>query len=251
MWIRFPRLLCSRWIHWNRVDGRDVPVVLMGDAAHSAHFSIGSGTKLALEDAIELAHRFDDPAALDVPGMLAAYERSRSLEVLKIQNAARNSMEWFENVQRYADMAPQQLAYSMLTRSQRISHENLRLRDQSYVEGYERWLERQACLQAGVSQPVRLRAAPPMFTPFRVRGVLLKNRIIVSPMAQYSAVDGTVGDYHLVHLGSRAMGGCCACHGGNDVRVSRRPHYARLSWHVSRRTYGGMAPHRRLRPPGH
>jgi anthraniloyl-CoA monooxygenase len=209
IWIRFPRIICQRWVHWNRIDGRDVPVVLMGDAAHSAHFSIGSGTKLALEDAIELARCLGEASgqAPGLPAVLETYEDSRSVEVLKIQNAARNSMEWFENVERYAGMAPQQLAYSMLTRSQRISHENLRLRDPAYVEDYERWLERQAWAQVGLAHPERPRPAPPMFTPFRVRGVTLKNRIIVSPMAQYSAVDGTVGDYHLVHLGARALGG--------------------------------------------
>ena len=209
IWIRFPRIICKHWVHWNKVNGRDVPVVLMGDAAHSAHFSIGSGTKLALEDAIELARCLGGASgrAPDLAAVLEAYEDSRSVEVLKIQNAARNSMEWFENVERYAGMAPQQLAYSMLTRSQRISHENLRLRDPAYVEDYERWLERQAWAQAGLAHPERPRPAPPMFTPFRVRGVTLKNRIIVSPMAQYSAVDGTVGDYHLVHLGARALGG--------------------------------------------
>ena len=206
-WIRFPRIICGHWVHWNDIAGRQVPVVLMGDAAHSAHFSIGSGTKLALEDAIELARCFSAEAKRGMAAVLECYEAARSVEVLKIQNAARNSMEWFENVERYAAMAPQQLAYSMLTRSQRISHENLRLRDAAYVEGYERWLAAAAYAQAGVAQPERARPAPPMFTPFRVRGVTLKNRIVVSPMAQYSAVDGTVGDYHLVHLGARALGG--------------------------------------------
>jgi anthraniloyl-CoA monooxygenase len=207
IWIRFPRIICSRWVHWNNCNGRQVPVVLMGDAAHSAHFSIGSGTKLALEDAIELARCFAHEAGQGLRGVLATYEQARSIEVLKIQNAARNSMEWFENVERYAGMEPQQLAYSMLTRSQRISHENLRLRDPAYVERYERWLAERAYAQAGLQAPAVARAVPPMFTPFKVRGVTLKNRILVSPMAQYSAVDGAVGDYHMVHLGSRAMGG--------------------------------------------
>ena len=207
IWIRFPRIICRRWVHWSDIGGRQVPVVLMGDAAHSAHFSIGSGTKLALEDAIELASCFGGQSGQSMQDVLQTYEAARSVEVLKIQNAARNSMEWFENVERYAGMAPQQLAYSMLTRSQRISHENLRLRDPAYVERYERWLANAAYAQAGLAPPDRERPAPPMFTPFRVRGVTLKNRIVVSPMAQYSAVDGTVGDYHLAHLGSRALGG--------------------------------------------
>lgn len=197
-WIRFPRVICKTWVHHN---GR-APVVLMGDAAHTAHFSIGSGTKLAFEDAIELERairRHQD----DLGAALRAYEAVRSEQVMRLQNSARNSMEWFENVDRYARLDPRQLAYSMLTRSQRISHENLRLRDRSYVEDYERWL----AARAGVAVAPDRRPPPPMFTPYTVRGLTLKNRIVVSPMAQYSAVDGTPGDYHLVHLGARAMGG--------------------------------------------
>ncbi|NRR31627.1 bifunctional salicylyl-CoA 5-hydroxylase/oxidoreductase [Oxalobacteraceae bacterium] len=200
MWITFPRIVCERWVHWNGAT----PVVLMGDAAHSAHYSIGSGTKLALEDAIELARCFanhaEPRAALDV------YEQVRAVEVLKIQSAARNSMEWFENVERYSAMEAPQFAYSMLTRSQRLSHENLRLRDASYVAHFERWFGARAFAQAQLPAPAEL-AVPPMFTPFKVRGLTLKNRILVSPMAQYSAVDGTVGDFHLAHLGARALGG--------------------------------------------
>jgi len=202
IWITFPRIVCEQWVHWNG----DVPVVLMGDAAHSAHYSIGSGTKLALEDAIELARCFGQHG--DVRAALATYQEVRAVEVLKIQSAARNSMEWFENVARYTAMEAPQFAYSMLTRSQRLSHENLRVRDADYVAGYERWLEARAREQAGVAaQASACAAVPPMFTPYKVRGLMLKNRILVSPMAQYSAVDGTVGDYHLAHLGARAMGG--------------------------------------------
>src|SRR5450830_970505 len=201
-WITFPRIVCRQWVHQH--DG--VPVVLMGDAAHTAHYSIGSGTKLALGDAIELARCFGQHG--DTDSALAAYQQLRAIEVLKIQSAARNSMEWFENVERYSAMEAPQFAYSMLTRSQRISHENLRLRDPAYVADYERWLARRAREQAGVPQePLPEAAMPPMLTPFRLRGVLLKNRIAVSPMAQYSAVDGVAGDYHLMHLGARAMGG--------------------------------------------
>jgi len=201
IWIAFPRIVCEQWVHWN--DG--VPVVLMGDAAHTAHFSIGSGTKLALEDAIELARCFGAHEG-DTQAALAAYQASRSVEVLKIQSAARNSMEWFENVERYSALEAEQFAYSMLTRSQRISHENLRLRDHGYVARFEDWFARRACAAAGVELPAGAHV-PPMFTPYRVREVFLKNRIVVSPMAQYSAVDGVPGDYHLVHLGARAMGG--------------------------------------------
>lgn len=195
IWIRFPRVVCERWVHSENIGGKDVPIVLMGDAAHTAHFSIGSGTKLALEDAIELSQCFaqtPEPAKA-----LETYEALRSVEVLKIQNAARNSTEWFENVDRYSGLDAEQFFYSLLTRSQRISHENLRVRDASWLRGYEQWLAKNA------NQP----APPPMLLPLKVRELQLKNRIVVSPMATYSAVDGLPQDFHLVHLGARAMGG--------------------------------------------
>jgi anthraniloyl-CoA monooxygenase len=201
IWIRFPRIVCRTWVRWNDIDGRPVPVVLMGDASHTAHFSIGSGTKLAMEDAIDLARRLSaagwDPARMTEA--LAQYDEARRIEVLRLQNAARNSMSWFENVERYATLAPEQFAYSLLTRSQRISHENLRLRDAGYVDGVEAWLA------AGSSLPRA--AVPPMFTPYAARGLTLPNRVVMSPMAQYSCVDGTPDDFYLVHLGSRAHGG--------------------------------------------
>ncbi len=201
MWIAFPRIVCQQWVHWNG----PTPVVLMGDAGHSAHFSIGSGTKLALEDAIELARCFGKhKAPVDA---LAEYQQLRSVEVLKIQSAARNSMEWFENVDRYTAMEAPQFAYSMLTRSQRLSHENLRVRDAGYVASFEAWIAKRACEQAGVPAPAATAKVLPMLTPFKLRGLTLKNRIVVSPMAQYLAVDGVPGDYHLVHLGARALGG--------------------------------------------
>ncbi len=197
IWIKFPRIVCKSWVHWTDLDGRRVPVVLIGDAAHTAHFSIGSGTKLALEDGIALAQAI--VAQSDLPGALASYEAQRSVEVLKIQNAARNSTEWFENVARYTALDAPQFAYSLLTRSQRISHENLRLRDPGFVEEMEKWFAVRANVEA--------RARPPMFAPFTLRGLTLPNRVVVSPMAQYSCVDGTPDDYYLVHLGSRAHGG--------------------------------------------
>ena len=204
MWITFPRVVCDQWVHWNGAT----PVVLMGDAAHSAHYSIGSGTKLALEDAIELARCCGrHPGVQGVQEALADYQAARAIEVAKLQSAARNSMEWFENVERYTSMDAPQFAYSMLTRSQRLSHENLRLRDAAYVAGFEQWIARRACEQAGVAAPAQGAQVLPMLTPYKLRGVTLKNRIVVSPMAQYSAVDGVAGDYHLVHLGARAMGG--------------------------------------------
>jgi anthraniloyl-CoA monooxygenase len=198
-WIRFPRVVCQTWVHQIPVEGRAVPVVLMGDSAHTAHFSIGSGTKLALEDAIDLVNEFAAStdqlvAPGDMQAVLQRYQARRSIEVLKIQNAARNSTEWFENVARYTGMQIEQFAYSLLTRSQRISHENLRLRDASWLEGYEAWLS------GG-------QVVPPMLLPLTVRETELKNRIVVSPMAMYSAVDGVVQDFHLVHLGARALGG--------------------------------------------
>ncbi|WCM94527.1 bifunctional salicylyl-CoA 5-hydroxylase/oxidoreductase [Acidovorax sp. NCPPB 2350] len=204
IWIRFPRVICKHWVQWTQPDGaagREVPVVLMGDAAHTAHFSIGSGTKLALEDAIELANTLR--AGGDLRERLAHYEAVRGVEVLKIQNAARNSTEWFENVARYAGLEPEQFAYSLLTRSQRISHENLRLRDPQWLEGYERWLAGRSGVPAAEGRAPR----PPLLTPFTVRGVTLPNRIVVSPTLLYSSQDGVPGAFHLVHLGSRALGG--------------------------------------------
>ena len=201
-WLNFQRVVCDQW--WLQ-NSHGSHVVLMGDAVHTAHFAIGSGTKLAIEDAIELTRQFkligDDPARLT--DVLKAYQAARRVETLRLQNAAWNAMEWFEVCgSRYCDqLEPEQFMYSMLTRSQRISHENLRLRDRQWLEGYERWYAERAGVQVVGSAP------PPMFTPYSVRGLTLKNRIMVSPMAQYSAKDGLVGDYHLVHLGARAMGG--------------------------------------------
>jgi anthraniloyl-CoA monooxygenase len=199
-WLNFQRVKCEQWSHFN---GRN-HVVLMGDAVHTAHFAIGSGTKLALEDAIELTRQFKQSGDTveHIPAVLARYQRERAIDVIRLQNAAWNAMEWFEVCgQRYCDqLEPEQFMYSMLTRSQRISHENLRLRDQGWLEGFERWFD----ARSGLSAPI---AVPPMFTPYTVRSVTLKNRVIVSPMAQYSCVDGVPGEFHLVHLGARALGG--------------------------------------------
>lgn len=198
-WLNFQRVVCEQWWLKNEHNSH---VVLMGDAVHTAHFAIGSGTKLAIEDAIELTRQFerlgDDPS--HITDVLTAYQEARRIETLKIQNAAWNAMAWFEVCgERYCDqLEPEQFMYSMLTRSQRISHENLRLRDKAWLDGYEHWFAQ--------DNPA-LPATPPMFTPYSVRSVTLKNRVVVSPMAQYSAVNGIAGDYHLVHLGARAMGG--------------------------------------------
>ena len=191
-WLNFRRIKCEQWSSGN--------VILLGDAAHTAHFSIGSGTKLALEDAIKLAEVLNRPG-LSVKDALGEYQAERNLEVLKLQNSARNSTEWFETLERYAHFEPLQFAYSLLTRSQRISHENLRLRDRDWLEGVERWFWKRAT--DGRSN----KTAPPMFAPFKLRDMEVANRITVSPMAMYSAVEGVPNDFHLVHLGERALGG--------------------------------------------
>ena len=202
-WLKFQQVKCQQWSLFNGQSH----VVLMGDAVHTAHFAIGSGTKLAIEDAIELARQFgelgDTPE--HIPAVLARYQALRNIDVLRLQNAAWNAMAWFEVCgERYCDQleAPQ-FMYSMLTRSQRISHENLRLRDAQWLGGFERWFAE----RAGVKLASEQAAPPPMFTPYTVRSVTLKNRVVVSPMAQYSAINGVAGDYHLVHLGARAVGG--------------------------------------------
>jgi anthraniloyl-CoA monooxygenase len=202
-WLNFNRLICGKWSHFN---GRS-HVVLMGDAVHTAHFAIGSGTKLAFEDAIELTRQFRKFGSTPekIPEVLEAYEEIRAVDVARIQNAARNAMEWFEVVgSRYADtLEPEQFMYSLLTRSQRISHENLRLRDKKWLENYERWFAARAGINIDPDGP----PVPPMFTPYRVRGLSLQNRIVMSPMAMYSATEGVPNDFHLVHFGSRALGG--------------------------------------------
>ncbi len=189
-WLNFRRVKCERWSDGN--------TILIGDAAHSAHFSIGSGTKLALEDAIKLAEVLNRPG-LPVSQALEEFQSERSLEVLKLQNSARNSTEWFETLDRYLGFEPWQFAYSLLTRSQRISHENLRLRDPDWLGDVERNFWQRATGDA--------RSAPPMFAPFKLRELVLENRIVVSPMATYSATDGIPNDFHLVHYGARSMGG--------------------------------------------
>ncbi len=227
-WLNFRRIVCSQWSYEN--------LILLGDAAHTAHFSIGSGTKLALEDAIKLAEVLNRPG-LPRDDALAEYQAERNLEVLKLQNSARNSTEWFETLDRYLHFEPIQFAYSLLTRSQRVSHENLRLRDKGWLEGVERWFHSKARDAASspslraegeAIQPASGRTqassgllrsarndgegdmtapAPPMFAPFRLRDMTVENRIVVSPMATYSAEDGNPTDFHLVHYGARAQGG--------------------------------------------
>jgi anthraniloyl-CoA monooxygenase len=192
-WINFPRVLCHQWYDGN--------LILLGDAAHTAHYSIGSGTKLAFEDAIKLAQVLAD-SDLPLKEGLAQYQEERHVEVLKLQSAAKNSMGWFEEVDRYLDaLEPWQFTYSLLTRSQRVSHENLRLRDPEWLARLEGQFASRAFGEQGHA-PV-----PPMFTPLSLRGMKVENRVVMSPMATYSAQDGMPNDFHLVHYGSRAMGG--------------------------------------------
>ena len=189
VWMNFPRVICEKWYHGN--------VVLMGDAAATGHFSIGSGSRLAMDSAIALADYLHSEPRME--GAFQRYQAERRLEVLRLQSAARNSLEWFEEVERYLDFEPVQFAYSLLTRSQRISHENLRLRDPAWLREAEEWFQR----RAGNNGSRRA----PMFAPFRLRDMALRNRVVVSPMAQYKAVEGCPTDWHFVHYAERAKGG--------------------------------------------
>ena len=248
LWRQFPTVVNERWSAGN--------VVLIGDAAHTAHFSVGSGTRLAMLDAISLAGAMRGVGG-DATGRaeaLAAYEEERRRPVESLQRAAQASLQWFEDTERYFRLEPVQFAFSLLTRSLRISHENLRERDPAFVDEVDRWVARKAEVQAGVTiaeheaalgiarepgeagptipepeasaktgfagdpalpgtlEPARRLPLPnppppPLFTPFRLREMVLPNRIGVSAMCQYSAEDGTIDDWHLVNLGSRAIGG--------------------------------------------
>ncbi len=234
LWRQFPTISCKRWRH--RHQG--LPIVLLGDAAHTAHFSIGSGTKLALEDAIALHDAIlrvsggsanvsaglsarggagsSVPARLDADQLyqaLSVYEETRRDEVGRIQHSANVSLVWFENVRRFWDMDPTQFNISVLTRSKQITYENLRLRDAGLVERATRWWNTQEALRMNLATlDSRGNAAPwldsaPMFAPLKLRELWIPNRVVVSPMAQYSAIDGVPNDWHLVHYGARALGG--------------------------------------------
>jgi anthraniloyl-CoA monooxygenase len=185
-WTAFSTVRCASWRHEN--------VVLLGDAAHTAHFSIGSGTKLAMEDALALAACLYEQTGHGVGGALAAYEAERRPVVESTQRAAQASLEWFENLGQYADQDPHQFAFNILTRSRRVTYDNLRLRDPEFVAELDRWFTGGA-------------GGPPMFQPFRLGGLELANRVVVSPMDMYCARDGVPGDFHLVHLGGKALGG--------------------------------------------
>lgn len=196
VWRSFPTIRCRRWWHEN--------VVLMGDAVHTAHFSIGSGTRLGMLDAIALRTAILDAETL--PDALRAYEEERRPAVQSLQRAAQASLEWFEATERYMDLDPVQFAFTLLTRSLRITHEDLRVRDPDFLHQVDQWVAATAEKQSGQSVE-RSPAPPPMFTPFRLRDLVIPNRVVVSPMCQYTAVDGVVGDWHMQHLGSRAVGG--------------------------------------------
>ena len=196
IWRRFPTVRNARWFSGN--------VVLLGDAAHTAHFSVGSGTKLAMEDAIALAAALRPGLAL--PDALAVYEAGRRPQVESLQRAAQASLEWFESVERYQDTEPLQFAFGLLTRSLRITHENLRVRDPALVGRVDRWFAEQAATQSGRPLPLNP-PPPPLFAPYRLRDLVLPNRVVVSSMCQYRAEDGLPNDWHMVHLGSRAIGG--------------------------------------------
>ena len=193
IWRTFPMVRNERWWHDN--------VVLLGDALHTAHYSIGSGTKLAMEDAIALYEAFRGGGALT--DALARFEEDRRPEVERTQHASDTSVVWTENPRRYWDMEPIQAAFSMLSRSKQVTYDNLRLRDAGFVDRVDVWFCRRI-REAGL--PVET-DGPPMFTPFRLRGMTVPNRVVVSPMDMYSARDGAIGDFHFVHLGSLALGG--------------------------------------------
>ena len=219
IWRSFPTIRNERWHHEN--------VVLVGDAAHTAHFSVGSGTKLAMEDAVALVGALR--AHGTIPAALEAYEAARRPAVESLQRAAQASLQWFEDTERYLELEPLQFAFTLLTRSLRVTHQNLKVRDPAFVARVDAWFAAQAARQAEVpvatiaSEPHAASPAPaaagstpgplaspvppPMFTPFKLRGVLLQNRVVVSPMSQYTAENGTPNDWHLVHLGTRAIGG--------------------------------------------
>lgn len=243
VWRRFTTVRNERW---SVAPEGLPPIVLLGDAAHTAHFSIGSGTKMAMEDAIALCRALRRHAS--VPAALAAYEAERRPAVESLQRAAQVSLQWFEETERYMGMEPIQFAFNLLTRSLRVTHENLRVRDPKFVKEIDAWFaegaaralvrtERVAAHAGGAADglavaarsctaegiitpappatehraptpvPIPRTPPPPLFTPFRARDLVLPNRVVVSPMCQYSAVDGTPNDWHLVHLGSRAVGG--------------------------------------------
>jgi anthraniloyl-CoA monooxygenase len=197
-WRQFPVVRCVRWHHDN--------AVLLGDAAHTAHWSIGSGTKLALEDAIAL-HQAVMAHPGDVRAGLAAYEVERRPEAERIQHSANTSLFFFENVRRFWQADPVQFNFALMSRAKQVTYENLRKRDPQVIREVDAWWTKHVAREASIPLPADFRGPPPMFAPFQLRGMTVANRVVVSPMCQYSAVDGTPTDWHFVHYGSRAVGG--------------------------------------------
>ncbi|KAF0230443.1 MAG: anthraniloyl-CoA [Beijerinckiaceae bacterium] len=195
-WRNFPAIRCASWVKDN--------IVIMGDAKASAHFSIGSGTKLAMEDSIAL-HQAFHAKGLDVRAALAHYEKVRREDVEKTQHAADVSLVWFEDLKRFWTFAPLRFAFGLMTRSKAITYDNLALRAPEMVAAVDK------LVAEDVGADAKFRAdgtpVPPMFQPFRLRGLKLENRAVVSPMCQYSAEDGLINDWHVMHYGARATGG--------------------------------------------
>ncbi|MFJ6793039.1 FAD-dependent monooxygenase [Streptomyces sp. NPDC091268] len=194
-WIRFTTVRNASWRHGN--------VVLLGDAAHTAHFSIGSGTKLAMEDSLALVACLHEHP--DLASALGAYETERRPVVESTQRAAQASLEWFENIGRYTAQEPPQFAFNLLTRSRRVTYDNLRVRDGGFTAAVDSWHEQGSSLAArphAGAVPV-----PPMFRPFPLGGLHLRNRVVVPPTALYCAREGVPGDFELVHLSTQALGG--------------------------------------------
>lgn len=209
VWRQFPTIRVAPWgSSVGRAHGAPFHAVLLGDAAHTAHFSVGSGTRMAMEDAVALRTALVDHPG-DLETALAAYERARRPAVESLQRAAQASLQWFEDTERYMQLEPWQFTFSLLTRSLRITHDDLRRRDPVFLAMVDRKVEEQAdqVVGPGFSPANRGVHTPPMFTPFRLRDLIIPNRVVVSPMCQYVADEGVIGDWHLVHLGSRAVGG--------------------------------------------
>lgn len=198
-WLQFRRVKTQCWHHEN--------LVLIGDAAHTAHYSIGSGTKLAMQDAFALTQALDPLADTTNPSKiqtsLANYQAKRWVDVAKLQKSGDTSRRWFENLSRYRALDPIQFTAHLLSRSKRITRQNLKTRDPAFVDRWDRWFAR----QAGVQVSAESTAPPPMFTPFTLGGITVCNRVVVSPMCQYSAIEGVPGPWHLAHLGALARGG--------------------------------------------
>ena len=235
LWRNFPMIRNARWVRGN--------LVLLGDAKSSAHFSIGSGTKLAMEDAIALYEALHAERSIDAA--LARFETARREEVEKTQHAADVSLVWFEHVDRFWDFDPVQFAFGVMTRAKAITYDNLRLRAPAFVDEVDRHFARQVAARGfdvDVDKP-----AVPMFQPLRLRDMVLPNRVVMSPMDMYSAVDGVPQDWHLVHYGARGDRRRGADVHRDDLPLAGGPHHARLHRPLERRAGAGLGEDRRFR----